>query len=747
MPVLPAPPGPGDTDRDPVVDLVRALAIARVILWHAFPSTWMTFFAAMPILFFVAGSLLVRSGRRTPPRQLLVRRLRRLLPPVWLYGAVLLAACAVHAHLRVGSSDAAGMPARDLGSWVLPVIDPRLPVAAGRWLTSHLWYIRAYLWILLLTPILRRAARHLRLALPVLCAGVVVIDAVGRHPLALVGPGPVHAIVGDAVTYGTFVVLGMAYEARRPAFPARRLLAGTLVGGLATIGYVAAWGLPAGGVNDSYPLILLTGLAWLFLAGAAAPALRGLSVRSWIGRAVSAVNRRAVTIYLWHPAAIMLAYASLDHLRFVDQNRPLAVATVVIVTVGLTSLAAALAGGVEDWAARRSPAAQRARVVRRPRVWVPMITGMALTTVIVTLPLVPEPSAVASGAHHLERAPLPPPSYRPALTDSAFARAATAAGVRPVRLNAGQLPAERLQVLLDRWLADRPDVGSVAVAIDVDGQAWAGDAQHPGTAAPSRAKDAYGVASVTKTFTIALVLRAADQGLIDLDAPVPELPGLEPPADARSITPRQLLQHTSGLVDYPAARGYDPSRPLTPLEAVRLSLATPLQSAPGEGVYYANSNYQYVGLLLEHATGRPYTALVADLARSVKLHHTSVDASGGPGWIGFASGGIHSTVSDLARWGSALFIPGRVLPARLTAQLTTVGRYNTGLGTWPLCPCATDNQRQKRYTAIGQYTGHGGLYHSPEGLTIAVHMEPPIEAADAKSASLIQEVLRLLARS
>lgn len=747
MPDLPAPNGPGDTDRDPVVDLLRALAIARVILWHAFPSSWMTFFAAMPILFFVAGSLLVRSGCRTPPTQLLARRLRRLLPPVWLYGAVLLAASALHVHLRVGSSDAPGLSARELSSWVLPVIDPRLPVSVGRWLTSHLWYIRAYLWVLLLTPVLRYAARHLRLALPVLCVGVVVIDAVGRNPVPLIGPGSVHAIVGDAVTYGTFVVLGMAYETRRPTLSARGLLAGALVGCLATIGFIVRWGLPVGGVNDSYPLILLTGTAWLFLAGAAAPALRALSTGAWLKRMVSAINRRAVTIYLWHPAAIMLAYASVDHLRFVDQSRPLAVVTVLVVTAGLTGLAASLAGGVEDWAARRSRAAHRAHAARGKRVWVPMITGMALTAAVVTLPLVPEPRAVASGAHHVAGAPLPPPSYRPALTDSAFARATTGSGVRPVRLIAGQLPAAGLQAMLERWLADRPEVGSVAVAIDVDGQTWAGDAHHPEAAAANRVEDVYGVASVTKTFTIALALRAADHGLIDLDAPVPKLPGLEPPADASSITPRQLLQHTSGLVDYPAARGYDPSQPLTALDAVRLSVATPLQSAPGERVNYANSNYQYLGLLLEHVTGRRYDTLVADLARSVKLNHTSLDPSGGPGWVGFASGGIHSTVSDLARWGSALFTPGRVLPARLTTQLTTVGRYNTGLGTWPLCPCATDNQRQKRYTAIGQYTGHGGLYHSPGGLTIAVHMEPPIEAADVKTASLIEEALGLLDRS
>ncbi|MGH9008772.1 MAG: serine hydrolase, partial [Acidimicrobiia bacterium] len=169
-----------------------------------------------------------------------------------------------------------------------------------------------------------------------------------------------------------------------------------------------------------------------------------------------------------------------------------------------------------------------------------------------------------------------------------------------------------------------------------------------------------------------------------------------------------------------------------------------LQSVPGERVNYANANYHYLGLVLEHVNRRPYAEQVADLATSLRLRKTRVDPAGGPGWIGFASGGVHSTVSDLARWGTALFTPGRILPNAWTSALTMVGPYNTGLGTWPLCPCSTDEHEQKRYTAIGQYSGHGGLYHTPEGVTFAVHIEPPIPDADAKTGSLIQTILPTL---
>ena len=197
-------------------------------------------------------------------------------------------------------------------------------------------------------------------------------------------------------------------------------------------------------------------------------------------------------------------------------------------------------------------------------------------------------------------------------------------------------------------------------------------------------------------------------------------------------------------MDYPGARGYDSSMGLTPGDAVRLSLDTPLRSPPGEQVNYANSNHLYLGLILEHVYKRPYANLVADLARSIGLPATRVEPDDRPGWTGFASGGIHSTVSDLARGGNALFTPRRVLSPGLSSQLRTVGSYNTGLGTWPLCPCSTDDGGQKQYTAIGQYTGHGGLYHTPEGVTVAVHMEPPIDTADVKTSSLIEALLRTL---
>jgi CubicO group peptidase (beta-lactamase class C family) len=63
---------------------------------------------------------------------------------------------------------------------------------------------------------------------------------------------------------------------------------------------------------------------------------------------------------------------------------------------------------------------------------------------------------------------------------------------------------------------------------------------------------AFDLASVTKTFTAAAILLWAERGRLHLDDPVGRhLPGFgPPPADARAITVRDLLWHTSGLPDY-----------------------------------------------------------------------------------------------------------------------------------------------------------------------------------------------------
>src|SRR3954463_5509044 len=90
----------GSAVRDPALDLVRGIALIRVVLWHTFANTWMTMFAAIPLMFFVAGTLLAASGDRRRQRDVVGRGMRRLLLPLWAYGVVVGSATVLRASLN-----------------------------------------------------------------------------------------------------------------------------------------------------------------------------------------------------------------------------------------------------------------------------------------------------------------------------------------------------------------------------------------------------------------------------------------------------------------------------------------------------------------------------------------------------------------------------------------------------------------------------------------------------------------------
>jgi CubicO group peptidase (beta-lactamase class C family) len=287
----------------------------------------------------------------------------------------------------------------------------------------------------------------------------------------------------------------------------------------------------------------------------------------------------------------------------------------------------------------------------------------------------------------------------------------------------------KLHRALDQWLTGQADASSVAVGVSFasgDGQVWTSDAMRTGTPAPVRAGDTYGTLSITKSFTEALVLRQVAAGTISLDAPMPALPGVDPVPDGIVITPRMLLQHTSGLVDYLRATGYDANQMLTPTDTVNLALHTPLMFPPGSAASYSRTNFHWLGLLLEHVTGQSFGDLVAGLAREFGLTHTSLDPAGKPGWVGYASGGVQSTVGELTRWGAALFTPGRVLQPEQLTLLTTIGDVGASLGMWPLCPCHTNADGKQVNDAIGQVVAHGGILYFPsDRMVMVVHVDPP----------------------
>jgi D-alanyl-D-alanine carboxypeptidase len=130
--------------------------------------------------------------------------------------------------------------------------------------------------------------------------------------------------------------------------------------------------------------------------------------------------------------------------------------------------------------------------------------------------------------------------------------------------------------------------------------------------------------STGKTFVAASATDLVLSGDLDLDAPIgtwlADTPWFDDLAHRDAITPRLLLTHRSGLVEYlgqpeftplHAARiATDPDRPIRTDESLPIAVAAGPLFAPGEGFSYADTNYLLIGLIIEAISGRTYEAQV-----------------------------------------------------------------------------------------------------------------------------------------
>ncbi len=114
------------------------------------------------------------------------------------------------------------------------------------------------------------------------------------------------------------------------------------------------------------------------------------------------------------------------------------------------------------------------------------------------------------------------------------------------------------------------------------------------------------IASVSKPFTAAAILRLVEQGKVDLHAPLTRiLPGYR---NGEKLTIHHLLTHSSGIPDINAFPEYGDIQlqPQTPAELVAVFTEKPLSFEPGSEYSYSNSNYNLLALIIEKASGLTY---------------------------------------------------------------------------------------------------------------------------------------------
>ncbi|WP_405520023.1 acyltransferase [Streptomyces canus] len=361
--------------RDRYLDLLRSLALVRVVLYHLFGWAWLTvLFPSMGVMFALAGSLMARSLNR-PTLSVIRGRIRRLLPPLWAFGAVVLPLMFLGGWKLSEDPDHSGTwGLLEMVNYVIPIGAPPYPWEVGfpkdllesTWAdqaVGPLWYLRAYLWFVLASPLLLWAFRRVPWA--TLLAPLALTAVVGTGLVTI--PGELGNAVTDFAVYGSCWVLGFAHHEGVLAKVPRYL---AVSGSVMVMAFALWWasghlGPEGWDLND----IPLAQAAWSFgfvvILLQYSPSWQELPGRlaRW-DKLVTLSNNRAVTIYLWHNLLIMATVPIIDlayRLPFMQSDRAVAAldATDMLwmffLVWPLIGLAILAFGWIEDLAAKRRP--------------------------------------------------------------------------------------------------------------------------------------------------------------------------------------------------------------------------------------------------------------------------------------------------------------------------------------------------------------------------------------------------------
>ena len=285
----------------------------------------------------------------------------------------------------------------------------------------------------------------------------------------------------------------------------------------------------------------------------------------------------------------------------------------------------------------------------------------------------------------------------------------------------------RIQLLLDRAIEAYTSVPGISVYVHAPAHCihWAGvtGVKDRESGTPLSSDMPFRIASNTKTYTAASILRLFEENKLDLDAPIsrylPEVylnvlskHGYDPSA----ITIGHLLTHTSGLFDYAMHPKFiqtalsNLKKRWTRMEQVAFAMenGSPY-GRPGQTYHYSDTGYILLGEIIEQQTENtlgaafrqllgyknlglastwletlePVPEHIADRAHQYMGNIDTYDSD--PSFDLYGGGGLTATARDMALFTRGLFT-GQVFehPATLDTMLKTVytsdqGRYRMGI--------------------------------------------------------------------
>ena len=674
--------------RDAALDGLRALAILRVITWHASGWSWTTWIiSSVPAMFVVTGALLARSLQNGSAFHVLWKRFKRLLVPLWCYSIVVYA---LSLYFQVRTSA--------VWTFFLPFNQPT-SLIASQWFTSAMWYLRAYVWVLVLAPFIYALTRRWKSLIP--AVGIVAVVAFGIWNTDTTG---FSWAVGDILLYSTCTAAGMAWLVHgRPS--ARTLHYAAIAFLAAACGWLLYRQPLDGVVNNDHVLHLLVGGFWTALLLHFPKTLSSFSTT-----AVSRfLNRYPLSIYLWHS---MTAW-------FFWQLVPNAIPTNarVLLIVGLTFAALPVVTYLVGLFEHRTTGWFTLLHVSSR-----IILALAILLAINVGPI----------SHRLDfvRTPLNqplPPSAAPKVVkidvEDDVKRFLDSSAFKD---DTWSIRESEMQTILDNRTKEMGLGQARAIVVTRDGRTWHGISGNMRTFdQPSL------IGSLTKTFTTTLIMQLVDEGLISLDDPVGSM-GMG--FKHGQITIRQLLTHTSGLSKYKTKNGYV-AKGTTPMDVLRYVSEQPLRNPPGSYVNYSTSGFSLLGLVLEQKTGKTFEELLRTRITDPLGYQIST-FRGDYGSIGFSTGGIAMTMDDLADWTRRYFFD------RTTTKETWdwAMRDTTGMGAHGYCPC-----RSKSFLALGHIGGRTFASVDGDGTVVIIDTTGILVLDNYKKTQTFAQELRLVA--
>jgi serine beta-lactamase-like protein LACTB, mitochondrial len=213
------------------------------------------------------------------------------------------------------------------------------------------------------------------------------------------------------------------------------------------------------------------------------------------------------------------------------------------------------------------------------------------------------------------------------------------------------------------WM-QRHRAPAVSVAVGLDGHlAWSAGFgfADPAKGTRATATTQYRLASVTKSITATAILMLADQGQLDLDAPIQRYcPSY--PVKRWPITARLLLAHLGGLRHHgiraslwPNTRHYE-----SVSAAVEQFKNDDLVAQPGTEYRYSSPGYTLLGCAIEGASGTSYLEFIRNrifTPAGMTLTVPDNASKTGPGSTAyFSKGRVHKVTGKFARRTTALSI-------------------------------------------------------------------------------------------